>query len=56
MPIFLGSDMQQLKALRDFLATSFRGASVGQLKIDDAVKSLERAIVTLEPMTRDVNF
>jgi hypothetical protein len=45
---FSESDMKRLKALRCFLAQSFKGASIGPLVIDDLNKSLNKAIKKLE--------
>ena len=45
---FSEKDMKQLKALHGFLITSFKGASIGQLKVDDLTKSLSKAIDELE--------
>lgn len=38
------SDIDNLKSLHRFLDQSFKGASVGQLKIDDCVASLKNKI------------
>ncbi len=37
-------DLSKLKVLRDFLTTSFKGSSIGELKIDEATASLDRIL------------
>ncbi len=44
----------QLKALQAFLNQSFKGASIGQLKVDDAAAALLLAIEELDPANSSI--
>ena len=41
-------DIEQLKALHSFLSASFKGSSIGNLKVDDATESLAKVIRIIE--------
>ena len=41
------ADMTALTELRNFLASSFKGATVGTFEIDNGVAALDKAIRTL---------
>lgn len=40
--------ISQLKALHSFLTTSFKGASINGLKVDDMAETLDKAIQVLD--------
>lgn len=44
----LDDDIELLRTLQAFLRTSFKGASFGQLKLDEATEALGRTIAVLE--------
>ncbi len=46
-------DISLLKTLHSFLSTSFRGASVGTLEMDDATCALQNAINEAEGCDND---
>lgn len=41
---FSADDISKLKELRTFLSKSFKGASIGSLRIDEGIASLDKAI------------